>query len=113
MGFGNGRTLEIREIKYTKNGYINALVRGFSRQNDEFCNDFSGWVFFLGDADIKAKEKVLKVGDFIKPRDINVTNKFENGVVRNTYFCYSFDFLHENDGGDKFKAQSNRNPIPL
>ena len=115
MGFGNGKTLEVRQIKYSKNGYIKALLRGIVRQDDEFKHDFSGWTYFLGDADKKAKEKSLKEGDYIKARDINVINEYKNGVTYVTYFCYSFDFLHENDDADKnaMVEQGNNNPIPF
>jgi len=81
-----------------------------NKQSDDYIQDFSGFVSFVGTASAK-KAANLKEKDRIKLGDVEVTTKYneENGVTYTNFKCYNFE-VPENTSQQN--EHDNGEPLP-
>ena len=76
------------------------------KQTDEYVQDFSGFVAFVGTAAAK-KAAALKEKDRIKLGDVEVTTKYDGdkNVTYTNFKCYNFTTQNENGSTSSTPAE--------
>lgn len=94
MGFRSGAYAKVWEIKPSENGKTTTVRLSVSRKNkdtDEYVQEFSGLCFFIGKANIKAREQ-LSVKDRIQLTECDVTTDFNKTTKENKVYFKVWDF---------------------
>lgn len=94
MGFRKDSYAKVWAIepKSETNTVVRISISRKNKQTDEYEQDFSGFVSFVGTAAAK-KAASLNEGDRIRLGDVDVTTKYdaEKRVTYTNYKCFSFD----------------------
>lgn len=80
------------------------------KQTEEYIQDFSGFVAFVGTANAK-KASLLKEKDRIKLGDVEVTTKYdkEKETTYTNFKCYNFEA--QNDGTNTSTSVTEPQPV--
>lgn len=94
MGFRTGSYAKVWAVepKSDTNTTVRISISRKNKKTDEYEQDFSGFVGFVGTAAAK-KAACLKEGDRIKLGDVDVTTSYdrEKKVAYTNFKCFSFD----------------------
>ena len=106
MGFRTGAYATIWQVKQGKGNYtdVRLSISKKNRQTNEYEQDFSGFVRFIGTAHQKAG--LLKEKDRIKIGDCEVTNSYdkEKNITYTNFAVFSFE--DANNGGNSGTSQN-------
>lgn len=97
MGFGNGRIAKVWEVNPKEKFYeIKLATSKKNKETDEYQQDFSAYVRFIGKANEKAKN--LSGREMIRLLDTECTNTYKKEVqtTYTNYLCYDFE-IYKND----------------
>lgn len=109
MGFRTGAYATIWEVKPGNGNYtdVRLSISKKNRQTDQYEQDFSGYVRFIGTAHQNAS--TLSEKDRIKIGDCEVTNNYnkEKKVTYTNFAVFSFENANDNSSGQKNSTQQN------
>lgn len=94
MGFRKDAYAKVWEIKPNENGKTTSVRLSTSKKNKdtgEYEQDFSGICFFIGKANIKARQQ-LSVKDRIRLTECDVTTDYNKETKENKVFFKVWDF---------------------
>jgi hypothetical protein len=123
MSFANGKIAKIWEIRpQDKYSEVKISTSKKNKDTDEYEQDFSAFVRFIGKAHEKCQS--LKGDEMIKLLEVEVTNKYVKDKNKSYYNCVCFNFdLFDNsnkgtsktkdDGENTKPATDNENHPPL
>lgn len=111
MGFRTGAYATVWEVKQGNGNYtdVRLSISKKNKQTEQYEQDFSGYVRFIGTAHQNATS--LHEKDRIKIGDCEVTNSYnkEKKVTYTNFAVFSFENANENSSGQKNSAQQNAN----
>ena len=111
MGFRTGAYATIWQVKQGKGNYtdVRLSISKKNRQTNEYEQDFSGFVRFIGTAHQRANS--LKERDRIRIGDCEVTNSYdkEKNVTYTNFAVFSFE---DANGGTNTNQNSQDSPNP-
>ena len=111
MGFRTGAYATIWQVKQGKGNYtdVRLSISKKNRQTNEYEQDFSGFVRFIGTAHQRANS--LKERDRIRIGDCEVTNSYdkEKNVTYTNFAVFSFE---DANGGTNTNQNSQASPNP-
>lgn len=118
IGFRSGAfctcwSVEPGQGKYTK---VRLSISRKNKETDEYEDEFSGFVMFIGEA--RAKAERLKERDRIRLGDVDVTRRYDKEKQKEYYNfkCFSFETEDEFGGagprhGSQAGSQASNNPV--
>lgn len=99
MGFRTGSYAKVWSIdpKTDTNTLVRLSISRKDKQTEEYVQDFSGFVSFVGTVAAK-KAACLNEGDRIKLVDVDVTNNYnkEKNITYTNFKCFSFETMNDN-----------------
>lgn len=111
MGFRTGAYATIWQVKQGKGNYtdVRLSISKKNRQTNEYEQDFSGFVRFIGTAHQRASS--LKEKDRIKIGDCEVTNSYdkEKNITYTNFAVFSFE---DANSGASTNQNSQASPNP-
>lgn len=109
MGFRTGAYATVWEVKQGNGNYtdVRLSISKKNKQTDQYEQDFSGYVRFIGTAHQNAG--TLHEKDRIKIGDCEVTNNYnkEKKVTYTNFAVFSFENANDNSSGQKNTTQQN------
>lgn len=112
MSFANGRLAKVWEIR-KKDKFTEVKISTSKKKDDEYIQDFSSYVRFIGKAHDKAQN--LKGNEMIKLLEVESTNKYDSDKKQMYYnfICWDFDVFESNGSKkEETKAASDKENHP-
>lgn len=105
MSFANGRLAKVWEIR-KKDKFTEIKISTSKKKDDEYVQDFSSYVRFIGKAHEKAQD--LNGDEIIKMLEVECTNKYDSDKKQMYYnfICWDFEVF---EGGKKDDAKPTTN----